>query len=83
MKIQSTEKIAGAKIGSEASQKQAEINAKKLMEGTKMGMQASQISQDLDQRAKESRMREETTAQMQRLKDKTQIDVNKNEENNN
>ena len=83
MKIQSTEKIAGAKIGSEASQKQAEINAKKLMEGTKMGMQASQNSQDLVQRAKESRMREETTAQMQKLKDKTQIDVTKDEENTN
>ena len=83
MKIQSTEKIAGAKIGSEASQKQAEINAKKLMEGTKMGMQASQNSQDLVQRAKESRMREETTAQMQKLKDKTQIDVTKDEDNTN
>ena len=83
MKIQSAEKIAGAKIGSEASQKQAEINARKLMEGTKMGMQASQISQDLDMRAKESRMRQETAAQMQRLKDKTQIDVNKNEDNTN
>ena len=42
MKIQSTEKIAGAKIGSEASQQQAERNAKELMEGTKLGMQATQ-----------------------------------------
>ena len=37
--VQSTEKIAGAKIGSEASQsnKQKET-LKKLMEGTKLGM---------------------------------------------
>ena len=83
MKIQSTEKIAGAKIGSEASQQQAERNAKKLMEGTKLGMQATQKKQDFALRAKESRMRDETVAHEQKLKDKTEIDVTKDEDNTN
>ena len=83
MKIESTEKIAGAKIGSEVSQQQAERNAKKLMEGTKLGMQATQKKQDFALRSKESRMRDDTAANMQKLKDETQIDVTKNEENNN
>jgi len=83
MKIQSTEKIAGAKIGSEASQQQAERNAKKLMEGTKLGMQATQKKQDFALRSKESRMRDETAAHMQKLKDETEIDVTKDEDNTN
>ena len=81
MKIESQERIAGAKIGSEVSQQQAERNAKELMEGTKMGIQASQKNQDFALRVKESRMRNETTAQMQKLKDKTEIDVTKDEDN--
>ena len=72
MKIDSQERIAGAKIGSEVSQQQAERNAKDLMEGTKMGMQAVQQEQDFALRAKESR-----------LKDKTEIDVTKDEDNTN
>ena len=81
MKIDSQERIAGAKIGSEVSQQQAERNAKDLMEGTKMGMQAVQQKQDFALRAKESRMRDETAAHEQKLKDKTEIDVTKNEDN--
>jgi len=83
MKIESQERIAGAKIGSEVSQQQAERNAKDLMEGTKMGMQAVQQKQDFALRAKESRMRDETTAHEQKLKDKTEIDVTKDEDNTN
>jgi hypothetical protein len=81
MKIDSQERIAGAKIGSEVSQQQAERNAKDLMEGTKLGMQATQKKQDFALRAKESRMRDETAAHEQKLKDKTEIDVTKNEDN--
>jgi len=83
MKIESQERIAGAKIGSEVSQQQAERNAKDLMEGTKMGMQAVQQKQDFALRAKESRMRDETSAHEQKLKDKTEIDVTKDEDNTN
>jgi len=83
MKIDSQERIAGAKIGSEVSQQQAERNAKDLMEGTKMGMQAVQQKQDFALRAKESRMRDETDAHEQKLKDKTEIDVTKDEDNTN
>ena len=83
MKIDSQERIAGAKIGSEVSQQQAERNAKDLMEGTKMGMQAVQQKQDFALRAKESRMRDETAAHEQKLKDKTEIDVTKDEDNTN
>ena len=83
MKIDSQERIAGAKIGSEVSQQQAERNAKELMEGTKMGMQAVQQKQDFALRAKESRMRDETDAHEQKLKDKTEIDVTKDEDNTN
>jgi hypothetical protein len=83
MKIDSQERIAGAKIGSEVSQQQAERNAKELMEGTKMGIQASQKNQDFALRAKESRMRDETVAHEQKLKDKTEIDVTKDEDNTN
>jgi hypothetical protein len=83
MKIDSQERIAGAKIGSEVSQQQAERNAKDLMEGTKLGMQATQKKQDFALRAKESRMRDETAAHMQKLKDETEIDVTKDEDNTN
>ena len=83
MKIDSQERIAGAKIGSEVSQQEAERNAKELMEGTKIGMQASQKNQDFSLRAKESRMRDETAAHEQKLKDKTEIDVTKDEDNTN
>jgi len=80
MKIDSQERIAGAKIGSEVSQQQAERNAKDLMEGTKLGMQATQKKQDFALRSKESRMRDETAAHMQKLKDETEIDVTKDED---
>ena len=53
------------------------------MEGTKMGMQAVQQKQDFALRAKESRMRDETDAHEQKLKDKTEIDVTKDEDNTN
>jgi len=80
-KLNSDERIAGAKIGANASLDNRKVDAKELMEGTKMGMQAVQQKQDFALRAKESRMRDETAAHEQKLKDKTEIDVTKNEDN--
>jgi hypothetical protein len=82
-KLNSDERIAGAKIGANASLDNRKVDAKELMEGTKMGMQAVQQKQDFALRAKESRMRDETAAHKQKLKDKTEIDVTKDEDNTN
>jgi len=73
MKIESTERIAGAKIGSEVSQQQAERNAKQLMEGVKLGQKGTLDTADLNLREKESKVRNETTAHVQKLKDEAQV----------
>ena len=73
MKIDSQERIAGAKIGSEVSQQQAERNAKDLMEGTKLGMQATQKKQDFALRSKESQLRNATQVDVTKLKDETKL----------
>ena len=73
MKIESTERIAGAKIGSEVSQQQAERNAKQLMEGVKLGQKGTLDTADLNLREKESKVRNETNAHVQKLKDESQV----------
>jgi len=80
-KLATEERIAGAKIGANASLDNRKIEAQELMEGTKMGMQAVQQQADLKLREKESRMRDETAAHKQKLKDKTEIKETKDEDN--
>ena len=82
-KLATEERIAGAKIGANASLDNRKIEAQELMEGTKMGMQAVQQQADLKLREKESRMRDETAAHKQKLKDKTEIKETKDEDNTN
>ena len=80
-KLATEERIAGAKIGANASLDNRKIEAQELMEGTKMGMQAVQQQADLKLREKESRLRNETKAHVQKLKDKTEIKETKDEDN--
>ena len=40
MRIESQERIAGAKIGADAVNQQKELDAKEFMEGTKLGAEA-------------------------------------------
>jgi hypothetical protein len=75
MKIQSTEKIAGAKIGSEVSQQEAERNAKQLMEGVKLGQKGSLDTADMNLRQKESLLRNAAQVDVTKLKDETQLNI--------
>lgn len=76
-KIKSTESIAGAKIGAEAEMQQKDISTKEVIEGAKLGAQAINKEKDLALRSEESRLRNETIAHTQKLKDGTQVDVTK------
>ena len=76
-KIKSTESIAGAKIGAEAEMQQKDISTKEVLEGAKLGAQAINKEKDLALRSEESRLRNETIAHTQKLKDGTQVDVTK------
>jgi hypothetical protein len=40
MRIESQERIAGAKLGADAVNRQKELDAKEFMEGTKLGAEA-------------------------------------------
>ena len=81
MKIESTERIAGAKLGAEVSQQDKERNAKQLMEGVKLGQKGSLDTADFQLREKESKVRNETAAHVQKLKDETKIKETKDEDN--
>ena len=70
MKIESTERIAGAKLGAEVSQQDKERNAKQLMEGVKLGQKGSLDTADFQLREKESK-----------LSNKTKIEETKDEDN--
>ena len=76
-KMKSTESIAGAKIGAEAEMQQKDISTKEVLEGAKLGAQAINKEKDLALRSEESRLRNETIAHTQKLKDGTQVDVTK------
>ena len=82
-KIKSTESIAGAKIGAEAEMQQKDITTKEVLEGAKLGAQAINKEKDIALRSEESRLRNETIAHTQKLRDKTKIDVTKDEDNTN
>ena len=82
-KIKSTESIAGAKIGAEAEMQQKDISTKEVLEGAKLGAQAINKEKDIALRSEESRLRNETIAHTQKLRDRTKVDVTKDEDNTN
>jgi len=71
MKIESTERIAGAKLGAEVSQQDKERNAKQLMEGVKMGQKGALESADFELRNKESELQNVTKVEETKLEDNT------------
>ena len=74
-RIESNEQIAGAQLGAKAVTDDKQIKAKELLEGAKMGVDVVQKNKDIALREKESKLRNETTAHKQKLKDETQVDV--------
>jgi len=82
-KIKSTESIAGAKIGAEAEMQQKDITTKEVLEGAKLGAQAINKEKDIALRSEESRLRNETIAHTQKLRDRTEIEETKDEDNTN
>ena len=82
-KITSQETIVGAQIGAKAEMEQKQINTKEVLEGAKLGAAAVNKQKDINLREKESRLRNETTAHVQKLKDKTEIEETKDEDNTN
>ena len=82
-KITSQETIVGAQIGAKAEMEQKQINTKEVLEGAKLGAAAVNKQKDINLREKESRVRNETTAHVQKLKDKTEIKETKDEDNTN
>jgi hypothetical protein len=48
MKMESQERIAGAKMGADAVNQQKELDAKEFMEGTKLGAEAVMKKQERD-----------------------------------
>jgi hypothetical protein len=82
-KIKSTESIAGAKIGAEAEMQQKDITTKEVIEGAKLGAQAINKAKDIALRSEESRLRNETIAHTQKLRDRTEIKETKDEDNTN
>ena len=79
-RITSQETIAGAQIGAKAEMEQKQINTKEVLEGAKLGAAAVNKQKDINLREKESKVRNETTAHVQKLKDETEI---KDEDNTN
>ena len=82
-KITSQETIVGAQIGAKAEMEQKQINTKEVLEGAKLGAAAVNKQKDINLREKESMVRNETTAHVQKLKDKTEIKETKDEDNTN
>ena len=81
-KMKSDESIVGAKIGAEAEMQQKDITTKEVLEGAKLGAQAINKEKDIALRSEESRLRNETIAHTQKLRDKTKIDESNNGETN-
>ena len=80
-RITSQETIAGAKIGADAEMEQKQIRTKEVLEGAKLGAAAINKQKDVMLREKESRLRNETIAHTQKLRDKTEIKETKDEDN--
>jgi hypothetical protein len=72
-RITSQETIAGAQIGAKAEMEQKQINTKEVLEGAKLGAAAVNKQKDINLREKESKVRNETTAHVQKLKDEAQV----------
>jgi len=82
-RITSQETIVGAQIGAKAEMEQKQINTKEVLEGAKLGAAAVNKQKDINLREKESMVRNETTAHVQKLKDETEIKETKDEDNTN
>jgi hypothetical protein len=82
-KITSQETIVGAQIGAKAEMEQKQINTKEVLEGAKLGAAAVNKQKDINLREKESMVRNETTAHVQKLKDETKVEETKDEDNTN
>jgi hypothetical protein len=80
-RITSQETIAGAKIGADAEMESKQIRTKEVLEGAKLGAAAINKQKDVMLREKESRLRNETIAHTQKLRDKTEIKETKDEDN--
>ena len=80
-RITSQETIAGAKIGADAEMEAKQIKTKEVLEGAKLGAAAINKQKDVMLREKESRLRNETIAHTQKLRDKTEIKETKDEDN--
>ena len=52
---------------------QKQINTKEVLEGAKLGAAAVNKQKDINLREKESKVRNETTAHVQKLKDEAQV----------
>ena len=81
-RIKSQETIKGADIGAKAEMQQKDITTKEVLEGAKLGAQAINKEKDIALRSEESRLRNETIAHTQKLRDKTKIDESNNGETN-
>jgi len=80
-RITSQETIKGAEIGAKAEMESKQIRTKEVLEGAKLGAAAITKQKDINLREKESRLRNETIAHTQKLRDKTEIKETKNEDN--
>ena len=81
-RLKSQESIVGAKIGAEAELKQKDATAKEVLEGAKLGAAAINKEKDVAMRLKESQMRNEANAQMQKLNNTPKTNESNNGENN-
>jgi hypothetical protein len=82
-RIKSQETIKGADIGAKAEMQQKDITTKEVLEGAKLGAQAINKEKDIALRSEESRLRNETIAHTQKLRDRTEIKETKDEDNTN
>jgi len=71
MKIESTERIEGAKLGAGDKERQA----KQLFEGAKLGQAGTLKGEDLKLRQEESKLRNATEVDVTKLKDETQLNI--------
>ena len=82
-RIKSQETVKGADIGAKAEMQQKDITTKEVLEGAKLGAQAINKEKDIALRSEESRLRNETIAHTQKLRDRTEIKETKDEDNTN
>jgi len=75
MKIESTERIAGAKLGAQIAEQDAERQAKQMFEGVKLGQGGAFKDADLKLRQEESQSRIAAQVEETKLKDETQLNI--------